>query len=335
MKSISMKRTIDNPKAIALFGLCILFLTGCSQDDDDDNLGNWAERSVFDGSPRSDISGFTIGNIGYLGVGYDGSNYLKSVWSYDMDGDFWSQKADFPGSARNAAVGFEINGIGYIGSGYDGVKQLGDFYSYDPTSNTWKEIASHPSPRRSAVAFGVNGYGYFGTGFDGDNDRKDFWKYDPALDSWTELEGFGGNKRREAATFTIGDKVYMGTGVSNGVYQKDFWVFDATTESWTKKLDLDEEDDYQIVRSSAVGFALNGYGYIACGTSSGVTNSIWEYDPSSDTWEVKTPYEGSTRQDAIAFSNSSRAFVGLGRSGTLYLDDMEEFFPFAEYDDED
>lgn len=176
-------------------------------------------------------------------------------------------KADFPGAARNAAVGFAINDKGYIGSGYDGLDELSDFYSYDTSTNTWTAIASFPStPRRSAIAFGINGYGYFGTGFDGDNDRKDFWKYDPSTDSWSELVGFGGDKRRAATTFTIGETAYMGTGVSNGIYLNDFWAFDSTTESWTQKLDLDEEDDYSIVRSNALGFTLNDYGYIATGT---------------------------------------------------------------------
>ncbi|MGY8913625.1 MAG: Kelch repeat-containing protein [Flavobacteriales bacterium] len=316
--------------------LMLFTLLSCSSDDTEDDSGNWINRSIFDGSPRSSTSGFTIGNMGYMGVGYDGDDYLNSFWAYDMDGDFWSQKADFPGTARNAAVGFEIDGTGYIGSGYDGLNELADFYAYDPNSNMWAEKASCPAtPRRSAIAFGVNGFGYFGTGFDGDNDRKDFWKYDPTTDSWVELVGFGGSKRRYATTFTIGDNVYLGTGVSNGTFLDDFWVFDATTESWTKKLDLDEEDDYAITRSNAVAFTINGYGYIACGTSSGVLSSVWEYDPSDDTWESKTSFEGATRQDAIAFSNGVRAFVGLGRTGTLYLDDLDEFLPFAEYDDED
>ncbi|SDE35992.1 Kelch motif-containing protein [Pricia antarctica] len=316
--------------------LALLTFTSCSNDgDDDENLGNWIDRSVFDGSPRSSVSGFTIDNIGYMGVGYDGDDYLSSFWSYDMDGDFWSQKANFPGAARNAAVGFEVDGKGYIGSGYDGHAELADFYSYSPTSNTWTEIAPLPSPRHSAVAFGINGFGYLGTGFDGDNDRKDFWKYDPSTDSWSELVGFGGDKRRNAAVFTIGDKVYLGTGVSNGIFLEDFWAFDPTTETWSKKLDLDEDDDYTITRSNAVAFTLNGYGYVACGTSSGTLSSVWEYDPGTDSWEVKTSFEGTARQDAIAFSNGSSAFLGLGRSGSLYLDDLDEFLPFDEYDEED
>lgn len=310
---------------------------GCSTDEDgDEELGNWVERSVFDGSPRSSVSGFTIGNIGYMGVGYDGDDYLTSFWSYDIDGDYWSQKADFPGTARNAASSFTIDGKGYIGSGYDGLNELGDFFSYDPGSNSWTEIAEFPStPRRSAVAFGLNGFGYFGTGYDGENDRKDFWKYDPTSDSWTELVGFGGDKRRAATTFTINDQVYLGTGVSNGTYLDDFWAFDSGTESWSRKLDLDEEDDYEILRSNAVAFTLNGYGYIACGEVSGPTNTVWQYDPSTDSWEIQTNFEGSSRQDAIAFSNTSRAFLGLGRTGSLYLDDFNEFYPLEEYDEDD
>lgn len=331
-----MRKTIEIVKFVFFFTIPLIFINACSTDEEDEELGNWVDRSVFDGTPRSSVAGFVIDNIGYMGTGYDGDDYLNSFWAYNMEGDYWSQKADFPGTERNAAVGFELNGTGYIGSGYDGVNELGDFYSYDPSSNTWTQTASLPDiVRRNAVAFSANGYGYFGTGYDGENDMKDFWKYDPSTDTWTELEGFGGNKRRAATTFTINGTVYLGTGVSNGIYLDDFWAFDPTDESWTKKLDLDEEDDYNVERSNALGFELNGYGYIACGEQNGSTNSVWQYDPSSDTWEEKTNFEGSSRQDAIVFSNSSRAFIGMGRTGSLYLDDLDEFYPFEEYDDED
>lgn len=330
-----MRNTFSKYKGIVVVAILILINVSCSNDDDDEALGNWINRSVFNGSARSNVSSFTIGSFGYMGAGYDGDDYLSSFWSYDMEGDYWTQKADIPGVPRNAAVGFQIDGKGYIGAGYDGVHELSDFYAYDPSINSWTAIAELPVVRRSAVAFGTNGYGYLGTGYDGENDMKDFWKYDPKLDQWIEMVGFGGNKRRAATTFTINGLVYLGTGVSNGSYLDDFWVFDPVNESWTKKLDLDEEDDYTIVRSNALGFELNGYGYIACGDASGTTNSVWEYHPSTDEWELKTPFEGATRQDAAVFSNGTRAFIGMGRTGSLYLDDLDEFFPFDEYEEED
>lgn len=325
------------------YGLtCTMSLLGvlsvsCGSDDDSDTIGNWIDRSTLNGTARSSAVSFVIDNKGYVGTGYDGDDYLNDFWEYDIEGDYWRQRADFPGEARSAAASFAIDGIGYIGSGYNnGSGELADFYKYNPVSNSWFPVASFPeNPRRGAVGFSGNGYGYFGSGTDGDNDRKDFWRYDPVADSWTEFVGFGGNKRHDATTFTIGDKVYFGTGVSNGVYLDDFWEFNTNTETWTQLNDLDEEDSYVVMRSNAAGFAINGYGYIACGIYSSQLNSVWEYDPANDTWEEKTNFEGVTRRDPVSFSNGTRGFILLGRNGNEYLDDVMEFFPFQEYDDED
>lgn len=318
-------------------GLALIF-NACSDDGgDDDALGNWVERSVLDGTPRSSAAAFTIGNNGYMGTGYDGDDYLSDFWVYDMEGNFWSQVASFPGVARSSATAFDINGVGYLGLGFDGDNEIGDFYSYNPGANLWTQIADFGgSPRRGSVGFGSDTSGYIGTGFDGDNDRKDFWRYDPTTNEWTELVGFGGNKRRNAAVFQIGNLAYLGTGTSNGLNQTDFWVFDMSTETWTSLLDIDDDDDYTIARSNAVGFSIGDRGYFACGDGgAGALRSVWEYDPSTDLWEEKTSLEGASREDAIAFYNANTAFVALGRSGNLYLDDNREFFPFEEEDEDD
>jgi N-acetylneuraminic acid mutarotase len=312
-----------------------IFLS-CSSGDGDDDRGNWVQRSAFDGIPRSNAVSFTINDLGYMGTGYDGDDYLKDFWQYNIDGDYWVQKADFPGTARSSASGFAVDNKGYIGIGYDGDNELSDFWEYDPDTNLWEQKADFGGGvRRAAIGFGVNGHGYIGTGYDGDYDMKDFWKYDPSTDEWTQLFGFGGNKRKDGTSFIINDMVYIGTGVANGIYQVDFWKFDPSTEEWSRLQDLDEDDDYSIARSNAVGFSLNGLGYITTGYLVGSISSIWEYDPSSDTWERITDFEGTARQDAVSFSNGDRAFVALGKSGSLYLYDTYELFPQQEYDDED
>lgn len=319
--------------------LTIPFLHGCNNDDDGtDLIGNWAERSVFDGTPRSGASAFTIGDVGYMGTGYDGDDYLTDFWAYDMNGDFWSQKADFPGSGRSAAVGFAINEKGYIGTGYDGNTELADFYAYNSANNTWDSIADFAgTSRRSAVAFNSSNLGYVGTGFDGDNDKKDFWQYDPNTDTWSEVSGFGGNKRRDAIVFTIGETTYLGTGVSNGLLEEDFWAFNMSSQQWTRKRDLDDEDeDLFLLRSDASAFAIGNKGYLAVGVDgSGTVRTVWAYTPETDTWEEKTSFENTARNDGIVFSNGSRAFLGLGRNGILYLDDLYEFFPNQEENEDD
>lgn len=334
------KRKITMARQLLFLLIGSISLLSCSDDDsEEDDLGNWLVSSTFDGIARSSVSGFTIGNKGYVGTGYDGSDYLNDFWEFNIDGGFWVQKASFPGNERSSTTAFAIGNYGYMGIGYDGTSEKSDFYKYDPSTDTWEPIADFGgSSRRAAVSFSSSNFGYVGCGYDGTNDKKDFWKYDPTTDSWTELVGFGGNKRRNAISFRIDNQVYMGTGKSNGVDLKDFWRFDTSTETWTKLRDIsvDSDDDntseYTIQRGNGVGFSIGNFGYISTGTVNGTT---WEYNPQTDYWTRKTTLEASARQDAIAISNGQRAFVMLGRSGNLYLDDVYEFKPFDEQEDDD
>lgn len=323
-------------KKLMVAALLLSIVNISCSDDDDFERGNWVRRSVFDGVPRTNAVSFTIGGNGYMGTGYDGDDYLNDFWEYNIDGNYWVQKADFPGTPRSAAVAFAIDEKGYLGTGYDGDTELSDFWEYDVSTNSWKRKEDYAGGfRREAIGFGVANKGYIGTGYDGTNDRKDFFKYNPDEDSWEELFGFGGEKRRSGTYFTIDDLVYIGTGESNGLYKDDFWAFNPETEIFSKKTYLDEEDDYSIMRSRAVGFEQYGLGYIATGYQGGAISTVWEYDPLLDVWEEITSLEGVMRQDAISFNTGERVFVGMGRSGTIYLDDIYELFPQQEYDDED
>ncbi|MBK0370281.1 Kelch repeat-containing protein [Flavobacterium agrisoli] len=322
---------------LALTIFTSLLTTGCSNDnDDDDLLGNWIRKSAFDGPARSSAVAFIIDNYVYIATGYTGDAYLKDLWVYNSEGDYWEQKADFTGIARSAASAFELDGNGYIGLGYDGTNKLKDFYQYNPNTNTWTQKADFAGTARySAVGFQVGGKAFFGTGYDG-NYLKDFYQYNPTADSWNIVSGFSGNKRRNATVFIIDDKAYLGTGINNGAYQTDFWMYDPTTEAWTKKRDLnddeDDHDDYNIARSNAVSFSMDGLGYVGTGESS---KTIWEYNPSTDLWKEKTALEGSGRTDALGISINNRGFIILGRSGSSYYDDCWEFKPQQEQDDDD
>ncbi|KJD35752.1 galactose oxidase [Tamlana sedimentorum] len=310
---------------ICLFVMALLTVS-CNNDDDSDEYGNWVESSTFDGDSRGNAVSFTIGDKGYLITGHDGDDYLNDTWEYNSEFDYWVKRADFPGNARSGAVGFALNGKGYIGTGYDGFDELNDFWEYDPDTNQWAQKADFiGSPRFGAIGFSVNGYGYIGTGDDG-SEQKDFYKYDATTDTWEQLVGFGGEKRKDAAVFVINDVAYIGTGTNDGAVEYDFYSFDGTT--WTKLTDLDDDDlDEDIVFYSSAGFALNGKGYLATGLQGAVSNECWEYDPSTDSWDEMPNFEGSSRQDASAFSFDSKAYVLMGRSGNYYFDDVWEFRP--------
>lgn len=321
-----------------LFILMVGLAFGSCQKSSDDDLGNWISESDFEGIPRSSAVSFVIDNNVYIGTGYnvnEDDEYMNDFWKYDPTTDSWTKIASFPGVGRTGAVSFVIDGKAYVGTGYSGKIKLKDFYMYDPTSDTWTSVADFGgSARYGAVAFGIGAYGYVGTGFD-DNNLRDFYKFDPTSGTWTQIVSIGGSKRVNAATFTINNIAYVCTGVNNGIYQTDLWAFDPATETWTQKKDLDEDDSWTITRSHAVGFNLNNKGYIGLGYNSGVRSDIWEYDPTLDTWDSKTDFEGSARQEAVAFVTSKGAFIGLGHSGNYYFDDIWQFKPNEEYDEED
>ena len=324
------------------FGLLLfitLLISACEDDEETDLSGNWIERSDFEGFRRSSSVSFATDEFAYVGTGFNGEEdeYYRDFWRYDVNQNFWQRIDSLPGVGRSAAVGFSIGQTGYVGLGFDGDDELRDFYRYSP-SGGWTRIADFGgSARRNAVAFGLNGKGYVGTGDDG-NTLKDFWEYDPETDTWTQIPSIGGSKREGAIAFAIGDFAYVGTGSDNGSLEFDFWRFDPSLLPdfpWVARDDLDEDDDYTIVRESAVSFAMDGRGYVVSGLQGSVTPSVWEYHPADDRWEEKTALEGAARRDAVAFTAGGRGFVATGRSGSSYFDDIWEFAPDEEEDEDD
>lgn len=324
-------------RRIMLLGLAIAVtvpLVSCNNDLVFPLLGNWVRVSDFDGKARTKASAFVIDNVGYITGGYDGEDYYNDTWSYDATLNAWTQKADFPGVKRSSAVGFATNSYGYVGTGYDGTNKLSDFYKYDPSSNSWTQIADFPGTARyEALAFGIGTKGYVGTGYDG-NELKDFYKYDESTQSWSTITSIGGSKRKGGAVFVINNIAYVGFGINNGSYTDDFWAFDPSSETWTQKADT-YSDVYNAEKSYPAAFAMGGIGYVSTGSYSGVTSTTWAYNPSSDEWEQKSNFEGTSRQGAVAFTLNDYGYVLTGNSGSSYFDDIWKFYPDAEQDDND
>ncbi len=330
---------------ITFFLTGIIVITGCTKTEDDDTtLGNWVERSSFNGYARSDAIAFTIDGKAYMGTGYDGSDYLKDFWQYDPSLNAWIQKADFSGTARSAAVGFSVSGNGYIATGYDGINYLKDCWKYNPDSNTWEQVSDFGgSARYGATAFSVNNKGYITTGYS-KRYLKDFWEYDPTTDSWTSKISMGGSKRMFATTFVINDIAYLVGGTNNGSTVDDFWAFDPSTETWTRKRDITDDDDdatydddyTTIARSNAVVFTVGDTAYLVTGETPSLTSDVWQYDPEKDLWKERNSFDGTTRVGAVGFSVNNRGFIATGGSvsgGSTVYDDLWEFQPYVEEDD--
>lgn len=339
---------MKHPVLLFLFS-SLFILSSCTKngdDDDDDLVGNWVRSEDFRGDPRSEAVSFVLGNKAYVGTGLFATNgqYSTEFYRLDLDLGYWEKIPDFPGEMRRGAVAFTANGKAYVACGFNGPanKLLKDVWEYDPVQNKWNPKNEFPGvARRNAVAFTVNGKGYIATGYN-TSALSDCWEYNATDDSWTEKASIRGRKRSQAVAFVVGDKAYICSGNNNGEALNDLQLFDPVGNKWTdlRKLtnvsDESYDDDYaNIARYGAVSFTVGSKAYLATGRAGSLISDTWEYEPTIDLWTKKTSFEGTAREGAIGFTLKDRAFVLTGRSGSEIFDNMFEFRPFEEQNDDD
>ncbi len=130
------------------------------------------------------------------------------------------------------------------------------------------------------------------------------------------------------ATFVIGDYAYECTG-----------EFMSSGHNLTAKIDLRNLTTQSAAnlpaaaRHSAIGFAINGKGYVGLGFGNGNTylSDLWEYDPANDSWTQKTSYPGNGNKGASVFVINNKAYVINGSSfngsAITYYNECWEYDP--------
>lgn len=98
------------------------YLNGLYADFWEYNQANdtWTRKADFKGSARKAATGFSIGNKGYIGVGYaPGSEDVASqdIWEWDQASDSWIKVGDFLGNPRAFNIGGSIGDRGYLAAG--------------------------------------------------------------------------------------------------------------------------------------------------------------------------------------------------------------------------
>ncbi|MDR1865628.1 MAG: hypothetical protein LBR08_08670 [Bacteroidales bacterium] len=172
--------------------------------------------------------------------------------------------------------------------------------------------------------------------------------------NWVRLGmgDFSGPARAYSAYFVIGDYGYV-CGGYNGYKtpRSDMWRYNATTQvaGWTQVDSLPTVERTaangvleQVGRQRAVGFSLNGKGYVGTGWDGDelVMKDFFEYNPALDgqrnsdntskAWQEIAPLPGPARYDAIAFVINGTAYVGGGYTSGVdkeYLADVYKFIP--------
>lgn len=317
MKNQLLKsKTMKNP----LF-VCSLAIAGM-QAINEMPAQSWTQKTNFAGTAREGAVGFSIGNKGYLGTGYDGTAKMD-FWEYNPAIDVWTQKANFAGTARSEAVGFSIGSKGYIGTGWTGSNAVNDFWEYDTAINVWTQRANFAGPRSEAVGFSIGNKGFIGTGTtdNGITLTNDFWEYDPLVDAWIQRTNFPGTARREAAGFSIGSKGYIGTGWTGSNAANDFWEYDIAVNAWIQKANFN-----QGVLSEGIGFAIGNKGYIGTGKYLSLLQShLLEFNPAANVWtSIDSSCGGGPRTEAVGFAIGNKGYIGTGNNGNL----KEDFWQF-------
>ena len=197
----------------------------------DPTTDSWEQKADFGGTARYGAIGFSIGNDGYIGTGYDGSEQ-KDFWKYDVASDTWEQSVGFGGEKRQNASVFTIDDVAYIGLGIHNGGYEEDFYSFN--GSTWTRLTDldddddddddYEVLLSSGVAFSLDGLGYVTTGISG-SITTESWSYDPSTDTWDELPEFEGSARQDASAFTFPDKAFVLMGRSGSYYFDDVWEF--------------------------------------------------------------------------------------------------------------
>ncbi|MFC2102581.1 kelch repeat-containing protein [Bacteroidota bacterium] len=145
------------------------------------NSDTWLQKASLPGSGRSYATAFVIHDKVYIGLGSNGSIYLKDWWEYNPGTNRWKRMEDMAGGVRVGAMGFSVKGKGYIvgGVGYN-MKPLRDIWEFDPIQNTWTQLDRFPgSSRGYGVGFNIGNNGYIAAGTSVEGYLFDLWECFP------------------------------------------------------------------------------------------------------------------------------------------------------------
>jgi len=210
-------------------------------------------------------------------------------------------------------------------------------------ASNWKKLSNFSNRIiEKGIAFPSGDFAYAGLGTDNSGYRNDFWKYSPEKDIWEQAENFPAQQRIFSVAFSIGSKGYVGTGLAGteSMHQgtNDFWEYDSQKNSWSQKANFPAGARY-----AAVGFSINGKGYIALGANqTSHYNDVWEYTPATNQWNKKADFPENGKSDASVFVIANEAYILFGQTKELfpskknswkYSPEKNEWKAFAEFPD--
>jgi N-acetylneuraminic acid mutarotase len=297
-------------------------------DDSFDIWFPWKRMKDFSDG-LNNMTGFSIGDKAYLGLGYGTTDF----WEYDPASDEFVQKSDFPVPIDACPRSFTINNRGYVifsnGNNNDpGTSKITQLWEYNPAEDLWTRMADFPGHNRnSAVAFSIGSKGYFVSGIYYDEQGytffpRDFWEYDPSSNSWTQRKDFPVYERQLAFGFSIGTSGY----VASGAFEKTLYRYDQDNNTWTYIGDYPGKGNMYIN-----GFVIDNKCYLGMGYDGNSYSfaDFWEFDPSGNSWkQMKSCPVGL--EACLAFAIKNKGYIGIGFQH--YMDNRDNRHIIYEFD---
>jgi len=275
----------------------------------------WESKPNLSGLSRRNAVGFSIENLGYIGLGYNDStsSLLSDFWSFNPNTNAWTQEANYGGTARYGSSSFVIGNYAFVGLGIDNYttnNYRNDFWKYNADSNSWIQVSNFTGTARSfASAFAIGLNGYVGTGSNSTTYYQDFYQYNSTTDTWTQKANYSGGIRKSAVGYAIGTYGYIGSGENSTSILSTFYRYDTTANTWAIIASTPEQF------YSGTCFVIGGKAYVGTGSINMTTfvaiPTWWVYDPVANTWTQRTNLNPA-RLDAVGFSIGNDGYAGTG-----------------------
>ncbi len=293
----------------------------------DQNTNTWSSIAPYPGAGyHYSPIGFSIEGVGYIGLGWTGSNAANDLWAYDFVNNSWKQMASLPGTGRYDASVFVVGHKAYIvGGSIGGPPYLQDVWMYDAHTNTWTQMNNSPAGRTDdGVAFTIGNHGYVGGGKDelGPYAYNAFWEYDTTSDSWSSIAPFPilysptGNSR----AFVIGDTAFVCTGTTNNSDPATFptgYCYDTVSKAWSPFTNMGANG---IERGYTVAFTIGNFGYICTGMDSvgNILNDLWQWGP-----VITGANQLNTGVRVAIYPNPCKGLLNFAYSGNIQCGEIQ------------
>ncbi len=312
MSAMKTRRILQKQTVLVLAALVWAF-TGCQQKEDDPA----PENSRVNTDSPTEIA-FTSANFNgtILQLGTGGITDHGFVWGETTDPDLTAAgKQSLGAKAETGGFTHEVTGltagVTYHVRAYVTDAQ-GTFYGQNQTFSTSSVIITEfiPTSGTQGDTVTITGSNFTTTVSDVIVKIGDVSSSNIVSSSSTEIKAIIPAGVTEGA-----NKISVSIQTVEGISTSDFTYLQGT---WIEKKSLPSS-----IGNTNQSFVLGAAGFIVDSQS----QEVWQYDPSTDSWQQKANFGGDARIRAASFVLNNKAYVGFGLKAGIGQNDFWEYDP--------